>query len=293
MATYNLWVTNAVIQQIRSNDQDTLVASTWLQVTSGAGTPHNFTIPEQTVNFGTRVTGDTVNMYNLLFQNIDVPDPILPDEPDGGSISWTFLLANAGAGNMPTIVGDVTNIVNAVTGALTVIGPIGAAVSTVAKLVDTLTADLLTGCDGIVASQNWVFSAKELAQMTSGEMGWSTTQNYPGSQSPMACGARSSYDVSYAITAKPAVRVPTLAGKSPQEAAQLATRAGLTMDIVRDVPSSNTGGPTVDGSQPAAGALVPFGTVLDVVVLVPAGGGGPGGGGPGGGPGGGGHHQNQ
>lgn len=74
----------------------------------------------------------------------------------------------------------------------------------------------------------------------------------------------------------------------------MASEAGLSMQIAREVATAQADVVTVQGSQPAAGALVPFGTVLNVVVEIPEQGGGGvsgGGGGGGGGTGGGGHER--
>ena len=82
MATYNLWVTTTAIHQIRSNDQDTLIASVGLGVTGLGGGPHNMLTPAESMQLGTHVAGDLVEIF-LLFQNVDVPDPT-PEFPDGG-----------------------------------------------------------------------------------------------------------------------------------------------------------------------------------------------------------------
>jgi len=282
MATYNLWVTSSVIEQIRSNDQDTLIASMGLQVMNSVGALH-MSWPSKNMNLGTHVAGDAMDLY-LLFQNVDVPDPT-PEFPDGGAIYWNFLLVNAGEGDMPMIVQAATAAATGIASVIRVTGPVGIVVGSAIQGVAALASLLLTGCDGTVASQSWAFTAAQLAGMTSGEMGWNTMQNYPGSQSPLACGAPSSYDVNYTITAKQAVRVPPLAGQPAAEALHVASEAGLSMQIAREVATAQADVVTVQGSQPAAGALVPFGTVLNVVVEIPEQGGGgvSGGGGAGGG----------
>lgn len=48
--------------------------------------------PAESMQLGTHVAGDLVEIF-LLFQNVDVPDPT-PEFPDGGAISWSFLLVN-------------------------------------------------------------------------------------------------------------------------------------------------------------------------------------------------------
>jgi hypothetical protein len=279
VSTYNLWVTNSVINQIRSNDQDTLVASMSLQVMNQFGALHK-SWTNVTRQLGSYLSGATVDMQ-LLFQDVDVPDAS-PEYPDGGAVYWNFLLMNAGAGNMAEIVTAAKNAADAVAAMVRVTGPVGVVVGAIIGAVDTLAQALLTGCDGAVAAQSWAFTAAQLAAMTPEKTGWTASPDYPGSQSPVACGATSNYGVNYTITATPAVTVPRLAGNTPQEAEALAARAGLSIDIVRDVPSTRVVVPTVEGSTPAAGALVPFGTVLNVVVDVPEGTGGGGPGGPGG-----------
>ena len=119
-------------------------------------------------------------------------------------------------------------------------------------------------------------------------MGWNTMQNYPGSQSPLACGAPSSYDVNYTITAKPAVSVPPLAGQPAAEASHVASEAGLSMQIAREVATAQADVVTVQGlPATAAGALAAIsGTVPssgEVEIPEQGGGGVSGGGGTGGG----------
>jgi hypothetical protein len=277
MATYNLWVTTTAIHQIRSNDQDTLIASMGLGVTGLGGGPHNMLTPAESMQLGTHVAGDLVEIF-LLFQNVDVPDPT-PEFPDGGAISWSFLLVNGGAGNMAEIVAAATTAGDIIAKAVTPTGPVGVFVGATITAVDALARLLLTGCDGAVASQNWVITAAQLA--ASGELGWNDTQNYPGSQSPLACGAPSSYDVSYTITAHPPVTIPAFGGTSAQGAAQWARELGLSIQIAQEVASDRIDVPTIESTQPGPGTLVPVGTVLDAVLAIPGqpeGGGGDGGG---------------
>jgi len=181
---------------------------------------------------------------------------------------------------MAEIVAAATTAGDIIAKAITPTGPVGVFVGATITAVDTLARLLLTGCDGAVASQNWVITAAQLA--ASGELGWNDNQNYPGSQSPLACGAPSSYDVSYTITAKPPVTVPALGGTSAQGAAQLASDLGLSIQIAQEVARDGIDVPTIESTQPGPGTVVPVGTVLDAVLALPGqqeGGGGVGGGG--------------
>lgn len=57
MALYNLWIPSLSIQQIRSNDKDTLKASMGLRVMNAEGGLH-MDWQAQTVNLGDHVAGD-------------------------------------------------------------------------------------------------------------------------------------------------------------------------------------------------------------------------------------------
>lgn len=80
------------IGQIRSADRDTLFASTALVVSNANGGLHH-DWGAQHLDLGKHGAGGDADI--TLRWLADVPDPT-PDNPDGGAISWTFLLANAG-----------------------------------------------------------------------------------------------------------------------------------------------------------------------------------------------------
>lgn len=266
MATYNLWVTSTVINQIRSNDQDTLVASMGLQVMNAEGGLH-MSWPGQTMQLGTHHAGETVNMF-FLFENVDVPDPTA-DSSDGGALYWSFLLLNAGAGNMSEVVQAATAAGDAIASIIKVTGPVGVAVGSGISAIDALARLLLTGCDGTVAAQSWAYTAAQLAQMTNSDTGWNKAVQYPGSPSPLACGAPSSYGVNYTISAKPAVSVPAFGGQPMTKAAQSARAMGLYLEMDQQVASTHVDVVTVENTRPGPGTLVPPGTVLSAAVLVP------------------------
>jgi hypothetical protein len=93
MAQYNLGIPSFRIHQIRSLLKDTLAASMSLRVFNAQGALHH-DWPTQSVNLGDYGPTTTVQT-SLLYQNVDVPDPT-SDLLDGGSISWSFILVNAG-----------------------------------------------------------------------------------------------------------------------------------------------------------------------------------------------------
>ena len=139
---------------------------------------------------------------NLQWVNVDVPDPT-PENPDGGAITWTFLLVNAGHVGSGFI--DVFNKASdAFAGAFAgeVVGGNPAALAGVAtvlgvqELVNLLTAD----CDGTVAVGAFSLTAAQLAGMApTPPQVWSTTQDNPGTNSPPGCGSNSDYVVTYQI----------------------------------------------------------------------------------------------
>src|SRR5262245_24997192 len=93
MARYNFGIPHFRIHDTRSLRNDTLAGSMSLTVYNAQGGLHHMW-PNQTVQLGDHRKLTTVQTP-LLFQNVDVPDPT-PNAPDGGSISWAFLLVNKG-----------------------------------------------------------------------------------------------------------------------------------------------------------------------------------------------------
>jgi hypothetical protein len=208
MAIYNFTIPNFHIASMRSAHSDTLFATTSLVVANaGGGLHHDW--GSQTVSLGDHHTNDTVNP-NLAWTNVDVPDPT-PENPDGGSVSWVFLLANNG--HHPSGWVDLANkVADAWAGALAQqslqdllsnktlqgLAELGewAGAEIAQEALNLLTAD----CDGQVAGGSFAWTASEVAQMVSAGT-WQTTQDNPGSTSPAGCGDNSDYFVTYTVGA--------------------------------------------------------------------------------------------
>jgi hypothetical protein len=269
MAQYNLGVPSFRIHQIRSLLKDTLAASMSLRVFNAQGALHH-DWPTQSVNLGDYGPTTTVQP-NLLYQNVDVPDPT-SDLPDGGSISWSFILVNAGNVDHSVLVNALNNAANAVTGALVSSGNIlaelvaGGIIGTQA-LVQLLTAN----CDGPVAAFGLVITAKELAQMTADPQNYLYQVDCPGTNSPVGCGSNSNYTVYYSmINTNSLVTVPDLIGKSPQIAKASAQQAGFSLSTVSSYTGPRNQIPVVDDQIPGPGSQVPPGGSIEAVVLYPA-----------------------
>jgi len=268
MAQYNLGVPSFRIHQIRSLLKDTLAASMSLRVFNAQGALHH-DWPTQSVNLGDYGSTTTVQT-SLLYQNVDVPDPT-SDLPDGGSISWSFVLVNAGHADYSVLVGALNNAANAVAGALVSSGNIlaelaaGGIIGTQA-LVQLLTAD----CDGPVAAFGLVITAKELAQMTADPQNYLYQVDCPGTNSPVGCGSNSNYSVYYSmINTNSLVTVPDLIGKSPQVAKASAQQAGFSLTTVSSYTGPRNQIPVVDDQIPGPGSRVPPGGSIEAVVIYP------------------------
>jgi hypothetical protein len=233
------------------------------------------------IALGVHRTGEQV-LDQLYFLNVDVPDPT-SESADGGAIYWSLILANAGNPNDSTLVNAITSAADAVAGALIGTGNTYAIVvgGTIAG-TDLLVRLLTGGCDGIVAAQNWAFTAAELANMASGGSVWNSVQNYPGTGSPVQCGAASNYDVNYVITSHAPVNAPNLVGRSYQDASSIAGKAGCWMEVIREQVSGRVDGPTVDYQYPGPDFLFPDSRIqnrIQVALAVPEGSSGSGSGG--------------
>ena len=266
MAQYNLWVPTSFIRQIRSNDQDTLVASMGLRVTNAEGALH-LAWEAETVNLGTHAADTNLGIY-LLYSDVDVPDPT-DESADGGAICWSFILANAGHPDYSELVSDITTAADGVAGALIGTTTPGVQIGSAILGVDALARLLTRGCDGAVASQRWEFTAAQLTHMAGGGAVWTTSRNYPGSASSVVCGAPSSYDVSYIITSQAPIRVPSVVGHAPKDAERIAHQAGLILSIVDSIVSEQAESPIVTSQNPQAGAFRPGGTAIGVTITVP------------------------
>jgi hypothetical protein len=268
MAQYNLGIPSFRIHQIRSLLKDTLGGSMSLRVFNAQGAVHH-DWPTQSVNLGDYGPTTTVQT-NLLYQNVDVPDPT-PDSPDGGSIAWSFVLVNAGHVDYSVLVSGLNNAANGIVGALVssgnVLAELGAlGIIGVQALVQLLTAN----CDGPVAALGFVFTAKELAQMTADPANWLNDMNFPGITSPQGCGSNSNYTVYYSmINTNSLVTVPDLIGKSPQAAKALAQQAGFPLGTVSSRTGPHNQIPVVEDQTPGPGSQVPPGSSIEATVIYP------------------------
>ncbi len=208
MTIYSLNIPSFYIAQIRSAHKDTLFASTGLRVMNATGGLHK--------DWGSH--GSSLGDYganqnvilNIPWNNVEVPEPT-PDNPDGGSIIWTFLLVNQGHADITAagFVAVINKAADAFAGALAgnVLGGKGADITiasfaglteilAVQELVNLMTAN----CDGTVAVGDVEFTAAQLAGMVPlpGQL-WTSDQDNPGTNSPAGCGRNSDYRVWYHI----------------------------------------------------------------------------------------------
>jgi hypothetical protein len=272
MAQYNLAIPGGFVRQIRSNFEDNLAASMGLRVMNAEGGLHHQWDPKE-VTLGSYGAGGGVSVsttfYGLSYVNVDVPDPT-PESADGGAIYWSFILVNASNPADSNLVNALTTAADSVAGDLLGSGDYTAAI--IGGLIlgtDLLVRLLDVSCDGIVAAQNWAWTAAELVNMTAGDKHWSHTQNYPGTSSPFACGAPSDYDVYYDVSRGPAIVVPNVEHQSFRDAIDIAHRAGFGIQAIRNVVSVSVEEPTVEYQLPHHGSLVPPGTTIEVVVANP------------------------
>jgi PASTA domain len=268
MAQYTIGVPYCFIRAIRSLSTDTLAASMGLRVLNAQGALHHDLPAQSAINLGDHTANTNVSI-NLFYQDVDVPDPT-PQFPDGGSISWSFILTNSGHTDSSALVGALNNAANAVVGAFVGSGDITAEVAAGAIIgVQTLLQLLTANCDGVVAAVAVSLTAAELAQMTTGPINWAHLVNCPGTDSSVGCGGNSNYDVHYVIANRSLVTVPDLSGKSPAVAQQLVQQAGLLFSSA----SSRTGGPReaphVEGQNPAPGSQVLPGTWVEAFIILP------------------------
>jgi hypothetical protein len=263
MALYTLGAANCSINQIRSNDADTLVASMGLQVMNAEGALHHAWDP-QSVNLGTWGAGGFPTI-DLFYPNVDVPDPT-QESADGGAIYWSFLLVNSGKWADADFVNTFLDAANAVAQFAKVTGNIIVQVAAgIIAGTDALVKLLDAGCDGVVAAHSFALTAAELANMTAGNTNWWKTQNYPGTSASPICGAISNYDVTYEVSG-PAIAVPNLVGQEWKNAPSIANQAGLGIRVIRNVVSPTTVVPTVGYQIPHSQSLVPRGTTIEVIV---------------------------
>jgi hypothetical protein len=270
MAQYTLAVPQCFIRQIRSLRNDTLVASMGLRVLNAQGALHH-DWPALSVNLGDHQKGTSVAI-GLSYQDVDVPDPT-SQLPDGGSIYWSFLLANMGHSDSGTVA-VLSKAADAIAGALAgklfdaggltpaTLGAF-AAVLGIQELLNLLTAN----CDGVVGVLGLALTAADLAQMSPDL----NQVNCPGTNSPAGCGANSNYDISYRIVANSAlVTVPDLLGASPEVAQGLAQQAGLFFSSFASRTGSPHEIPHVDSQNPDPGSKVPPASSVQAIIIFPA-----------------------
>ena len=212
MSIYTFAIPQFHITQPRASRADTLFAATGLKVMNANGGLHN-DLGSQSVALGDGNAGMNVSCQ-LSWRDVDVPDPT-PENPDGGAVYWTFLAVNNGHSDSGWI--DVLNkgadaFAGAMAGGVTTAGSWQQALAYGGSLVATLGLQelmncLTANCDGNVAVEGLVFTAKQLSQMASGLQFWSLERDYPGTNSPVGCGANSDYQVAYYIL-PPGVDIP-------------------------------------------------------------------------------------
>jgi hypothetical protein len=270
MAQYTLEVPAFYIQEIRSSGYDSLVASTGLRVMNAEGALHHAWIG-QSVRLGDYAAGGIAHPIPLRYDNVDVPGPI-PDSTDGGAIYWTFLLVTSERAASPELVSALTEAAITVAGTLLgseniLLQVAGGLILGTAELVKLLDQ----GCDGVVAAQSWAMTDAELTASTSGAgQAWVSWQNYPGTDSPLKCGAPSNYDVGYKIvrTAGPGIEVPDLRGQPLTDAEFIVRQAGLQLRVRQEV-IGRVEIETVVSQSPAPHTRVPPPTTIDVTVARP------------------------
>jgi hypothetical protein len=273
MALYNFGIPSFRIHDTRSLLKDTLVGSMSLRVSNAQGGLHHV-LPDQTVNLGDHEKVTTVQT-TLLYQDVDVPDPT-PDLPDGGSITWGFLLVNKGHPNsdfVDLLKGGVDVVVQKLAEGVFADPfdlPAWVALAGALGLKDLLSV-LFADCDGPVAVLGLSLTAAELAQMTADPNNSLNSILCPGIESPAGCGSNSKYTVVYRIINNNSlITVPDLVGKSPEAATALAQQAGLGISIINEPTGPKNQRPTVDNQFPDPGSRVPPGSSVEAFVIVPS-----------------------
>jgi hypothetical protein len=273
MALYHFGTPYCFIHNTRALRNDTLFAAAALRVMNAQGGLHQ-DYPTTTISLGDHHNGVTVALDSLDFWNVDVPDPT-PELPDGGAAYWTFLLTNAGhtdSAFVDVLKKAVDDFAQGVAGQIV---SAGASLSLILEfagllglqeLINVLTAD----CDGVVGAFGLAFTAKQLAQMTTDPVKVSC----PGTDSPVGCGANSNYDVYYIVAPPPPpaviVTVPNVVRQSPTQARATLAAAGLgyrEQSTDRILPPGSN--PYVEMQNPAAGAQVDKGTIVNVDIAAP------------------------
>jgi hypothetical protein len=238
--TYSFWVPGFVIRTTRALFNDTDFATLGVAVTAADGTQVAQYGPT-TVSLGD--LGDGTYPLNMHVAGVSVPE--------GGSMAVAFTILNHRSSKTKQDIEAVLNefaasILQALASGGMKGGAAGAAGSAdgagilglsgrEAVLVEILgpavlqgTGDLLAGCDGLVVTESLTITQTELAAKA-GQVPWTWSTEYKGTNSPGGCGANSDYTVSYTVMASPpCVTVPNLVGAQPDKVAGMLSPLGLT-----------------------------------------------------------------
>jgi PASTA domain len=201
--------------------------------------------------------------------------------PDGGSVAFTFVVVNRGAWigddqaleDMSLVGASVLGalVQGQIVGAASIAGSIGfwpavavaAAVAAAIAGLDILLAD----CDGVVVSGAMTIGKTELLSGAATQA-WETPVDYPGTDSPVGCGANSDYTVRYAVGPTPPpvpmVAMPAVIGLLPKVAAEHLSAAGL--QGVEETVIGDLDPGLVSAQSPAAGVSVPIGSTVKYTV---------------------------
>jgi hypothetical protein len=207
------------------------------------------------------------------------------DVPDGGSVALTFVVVNRGAWEGDSqaltdmdavgeaVIKDLGQ--DAIAGGSLEIWPDAPLIILVVGALAALSV-IFADCDGTVVAGAMTIGQAELLS-NAVEQPWTMTQDYPGSDSPIGCGANSDYSVTYSIGKTPppvpAVIMPEVIGETPAIAAERLRAAGL--QPVEETVTSDLDPGFVSGQSPDAGVSVPIGSTVHFTVRILAHGGQP------------------
>ncbi len=212
--------------------------------------------------------GTTLNPYMSLM-GIDVPD--------GGSVAFTFVVINHGSwiGNDQALQ-DLDAVAAAVLGAVIQgsiagtdnmpqnikIWPALALALVIAGALEALNI-IFADCDGTVVAGAMTIGKTELLEYAVQPL--EMTQDYPGTDSQVGCGANSDYTVSYHIGQTPTmVATPQVLGMLPGDAGERIQAAGL--HGVMETVTGDLDPGIVSAQSPTAGVMVPIGSVVEYTV---------------------------
>jgi hypothetical protein len=199
--------------------------------------------------------------------------------PEGGSLACTFVVVNRGAwigdnqalNDMDSVAEAVLGaliqgqiVFSATQGALDVLS-IAESLSVAAIVIGALEAltVILADCDGIVVGGAMTVGQTELLSGAATQA-LETPIDYPGTDSPVGCGANSDYTVTYTVGQPPTIVVPDLLRLPLAEVSKLLSEAGLRgveLTVNRDNED-----PGVIAQDPPPGTLVSPGSVVQITV---------------------------